>query len=111
MVELSRQNRKAGATLSAMNTITQNMRFKQVVIEYAANYGVTKTAIRDKTISQNIYRWQKIYDRTLRSLADCSHRPHSHPYQHINREIKLILYMRRRNHYIGLVLFLVFQEA
>lgn len=31
-VELLRQNRKAGATLSAMNKITQDMRFKQAVI-------------------------------------------------------------------------------
>ena len=107
MVELSRQNRKAGATLSAMNTITQDMRFKQVVIEYAANNGVTKAAIRYKTTRQNIYRWQKKYDGTLRSLADRSHRPHSHPSQHTTEEIKLVLNMRRRNPHAGLVVFWV----
>ena len=31
-VELSRQNRKAGATLFAMNKITQDMRYKQAVV-------------------------------------------------------------------------------
>ena len=30
-VELSRQNRKAGVTLFAMNKITQDIQFKQVV--------------------------------------------------------------------------------
>ena len=81
-VELSNQNRKAGATLFAMNKITQDMRFKQAVIEYSLKHGVTKAAIRYKTSRQNIYRWKKKYDGTLRSLADCSHRPHSHPNQH-----------------------------
>ena len=59
MVELSRQNRKAGATLSAMNKITQDMRFKQAAIEYSLKHGVTKAAIRYKTSRQNIYRWRK----------------------------------------------------
>ena len=90
-----------------MNTITQDMRFKQVVIEYAANNGVTKAAIRYKTTRQNIYRWQKKYDGTLRSLADRSHRPHSHPSQHTAEEIKLVLNMRRRNPHAGLVVFWV----
>ena len=96
-VELSRQNRKAGATLSAMNKITQDMRFKQAVIEYSFKHGVTAAAIRYKTSRQNIYRWRKKYDGTIRSLADRSHRPHSHPNQHTETEIKLVRDMRRRN--------------
>ena len=89
-VELSRQNRKAGAPLFTMNKITQDMRFKQVVIEYSYAHGVTKAAIRYKTTRQNIYRWRKKYDGTVRSLADRSRRPHSHPNQHTEAEIKLI---------------------
>lgn len=58
-VELLRQNRKAGATLSAMNKITQDMRFKQAVIEYSLKHSVTSAAIRYKTSRQNIYRWRK----------------------------------------------------
>ena len=45
-VELLRQNRKAGATLSAMNKITQDMRFKQAVIEYSLKHSVTSAEIR-----------------------------------------------------------------
>ena len=83
------------------------MRFRQAVIEYSLKHGVTKAAIRYKTNRQYIYRWRKRYDGTLQSLADRSHRPHSHPNQHTPEEIKLILDMRRRNPNTGLVVFWV----
>ena len=101
------QNRKAGVPLFAMNKITQDMVFKQVVIEYSLKHGVTKAAIRYKTSRQNIYRWKKKYDGSVRSLADGSHRPHSHPNQHTEAEIKLVNDMRRRNPHAGLVVFWV----
>lgn len=90
-----------------MDKITQDMRFKQAVIEYSLKNGVTKAAIRYKTSRQNIYRWRQKYDGTVRSLADRSHRPHSHPNQHTPDEIKLIKDMRRRNPHAGLVVFWV----
>ncbi len=83
------------------------MRYKQVVIEYSFKHGVTNAAIRYKTSRQNIYRWRKKYDGTLRSLADRSHRPHSHPNQHTKEEIELVKNMRRRNPHAGLVVFWV----
>ena len=83
------------------------MRFKQAVIEYSFNHGVTHAAIRYKTSRQNIYRWRKRYDGTVRSLADRSHRPHNHPNQHTEEEITLIRNMRRRNPHAGLVVFWV----
>ncbi len=106
-VELSRQNQKAGATLFAMNKITQDMRYKQAVIEYSMKHGVTKAAIRYKTSCQNIYRWRKKYNGDIRSLADGSRRPHSHPNQHTEAEITLVENMRRRNPHDGLVVFWV----
>ena len=39
--ELLKQNRKAGATLFAMNNITQDILFKQATIEYSLKHGVT----------------------------------------------------------------------
>ena len=36
-VELLKQSRKAGATLSAMNKITQDMRFKQAMMPQSRN--------------------------------------------------------------------------
>lgn len=106
-VELPRQNRKAGATLFAMNKITQTMQYRQSLISYAAKHGVTKAAIRYNTNRQYIYRWRKRYDGMLQSLADRSHRPHHHPNQHRPEEIKLIDDMRRRNPNTGLVVFWV----
>ena len=90
-----------------MNKITQDMRFKQAVIEYSFKHGVINAAIRYKTSRQNIYRWRKKYDGTVRSLADGSHRPHSHPKQHTEEEISLVKNMRRRNPHAGLVVFWV----
>ena len=96
-VELTRQNRKAGATLFAMNKITQTARYRQSLILYAQKNGVTKAAIHYRTNRQYIYRWKKRYDGTLQSLEDRSHRPRNHPKQHQPEEIKLIDDMRRRN--------------
>lgn len=103
----SDKTRKAGATLFAMDKITQTMRFRQAVIEYSLKHGVTKAAVRYRLNRQYIYRWRKRYDGTLQSLADRSHRPHNHPNQHTQEEIKLILNMRRRNPHAGLVVFWV----
>ena len=90
-----------------MDKITQTMRFRQAVIEYSLKHGVTKAAVRYRLNRQYIYRWRKRYDGTLESLADRSHRPHSHPNQHTPEEIKLILNMRRRNPNTGIVVFWV----
>ena len=90
-----------------MNKITQTMLFRQALINYASKKGVTTAAIRYKTNRQYVYRWLKRYDGTLESLADRSHRPHSHPNQHTPEELKLISDMRRRNPNAGLVVFWV----
>ena len=74
-----------------METVTQTMRYRQALINYANKHGVTKAAIRYKTNRQYIYRWTKRYDGTLQSLADKSHRPHNHPNQHTEEEIKRIM--------------------
>ena len=90
-----------------MNTITQDMRFRQALIEYSFKHGVTKAAISYKVNRQYVYRWLKRYDGTLQSLADKSHRPHHHPNQHTPEELKLIADMRKRNSHAGLVVFWV----
>ena len=72
-----------------MDKITQTTRYRQSLILYAQKHGVTKAAVRYRTNRQYIYRWLKRYDGTLASLADRSHRPHSHPNQHTSEEIKI----------------------
>ena len=90
-----------------MATITQDMRYRLSLIKYAEKFGVTKAAMKYKTNRQYIYRWKRRYDGSWDSLRDRSRRPHSHPNQHTDDEIKLIQHMRRRNPHAGLVVFWV----
>ena len=90
-----------------MNTITQITARRQAIIKYAEKKGVTSAARRYNVSRATIYRWMKRYDGTLESLKDRSHRPHSHPNQHTEEEIKLIKDMRKRNKHTGLVVFWV----
>lgn len=90
-----------------MNKITQTARYRQALIEYSYKHGVINAAIRYRTNRQYVYRWRKRYDGTLASLEDRSHRPHHHPNQHREDEIRLIDNMRRRNPNAGLVIFWV----
>lgn len=90
-----------------MASITQDMRFRLSLINYANRYGVSNAARKYKTNRQYIYRWKNRYDGSLDSLRDRSRRPHSHPNQHTPDEINLIQDMRRRNPHAGLVVFWV----
>lgn len=90
-----------------MASITQDMKFRLSLLNYANKFGVTKAAIKYKTNRQYIYRWKRRYDGSLESLRDRSRRPHHHPNQHSPEEIKLIQDMRRRNPDAGLVIFWV----
>lgn len=48
-----------------MASITQDLRFKQAVIEYSLAHGVTKAAVRYRKTRQWIYYWR----RRLRPLG------------------------------------------
>ncbi len=90
-----------------MATITQDMRFRLSLIQYAETHGVIKAAVKYKTNRQYIYRWKRRYDGTIGSLRDRSRRPHHHPNQHTPQEAKLVSDMRRRNPDAGLIVFWV----
>lgn len=90
-----------------MVSITQDLRFKQAVIEYSLAHGVTKAAIRYRKTRQWIYYWRRRYNGDIRSLLPMSRRPHSHPRAHTEEEIRLIQNMRKRNPNEGLVMFWV----
>ena len=85
------------------NSITQKMKFKQSVIKFSLEYGVSKTAIRFDINRRTIYRWIKQYDGTIESLRDKSHRPKHHPNEHTAEEIKMIKDYKRNNKETGLV--------
>ena len=65
-----------------MATITQDMRFRLLLIQYAEKYGVTKASVKYKTNRQYIYRWKRRYDGSIGSLRGLSRGPHHHPNQH-----------------------------
>lgn len=79
-----------------MKIITEEMRFRKRLCEFALKNGVTKAARRYHTNRQFIYRQLKKYDGTLRSLALKSRKPHSHPNAHTTEELVLIKKMKSR---------------
>ena len=85
------------------NSIAQKLKYKQSIIKFSMKYGVTKASIEFNVNRRTIYRWRERYDGTLESLKDKSRRPHSHPNQHTEEEIKLIKNYKRNNKDTGLV--------
>lgn len=85
-----------------MSIITEEMRYRQKLCEYAKKYGVTKAARRYHTNRQFVYRQLKKYDGTVRSLALRSRRPKNSPKAHTEEELTLIKKMLKRNGVYGL---------
>lgn len=88
-----------------MASITQDMRYRQSLMKYAEKYGVNRASRKYNKSRSYIYFWKARWDGTAASLACQSRRPHSHPNQHTEAELKLIRDMRRRNPKLGLVEF------
>jgi len=86
-----------------MNSITQDMRYRQSLMEYTRKYGVTRASRKYNKSRSYIYFWRTRYDGSIESLHLHSKRPHSHPHQHTQVEIKLIQDMRRRNPTLGMI--------
>lgn len=88
-----------------MTSITQDMKYRQSLLKYAEKHGVSKASRKYNKGRSYIYFWKKRWDGSIESLKCCSKRPHSHPNQHTDEELKLIRDMRRRNPELGLVEF------
>lgn len=73
-----------------MKIITEEMRFRKRLCEFALKNGVTNAAKKYHTNRQFIYRQLEKYDGTVRSLALKSRKPHSHPNAHTIEELELI---------------------
>lgn len=85
-----------------MKSITEEMRFRQRLCEYALKHGVTKAARRYHTYRQFVYRQLEKYDGSVQSLALRSRRSQRSPNAHTEEELKLIKNMLRRNGRYGL---------
>lgn len=84
-------------------SITQDMAYRQSLMKYAEKYGVSRASRKYNKSRSYIYFWKARWDGTVESLACQSRRPHSHPNQHTEEELKLIKDMRRRNPSLGLI--------
>ena len=85
-----------------MAIVTEEMKYRQRLCEYAIKYGVTKAARRYHTYRQFVYRQLEKYDGSVRSLALRSRKPQRSPNAHTEEELKLIKNMLRRNGRYGL---------
>ena len=84
-------------------SITQDMAYRQSLMKYAEKYGVSRASRKYNKSRSYIYFWKGRWDGTVQSLACRSRRPHHHPNQHTEAELKLIRDMRRRNPHLGMV--------
>lgn len=82
--------------------ITEEMRYRERVVQYAIKSNNAVAARRYHTSRQQVQWWRKKYDGTTASLSNKSTRPHSHPNQHTREEIELIKRMHRRYSFEGL---------
>ena len=86
-------------------SITQDMAYRQSLMKCAEKYGVSKASRKYNKSGSYIYFWRSRSDGSAAFLACQSKRPHSHPNQHTEDELKLIRDMRRRNPRLGLIEF------
>lgn len=84
-------------------SITQDMAYRQSLMKYVEKHGVKRASRKYNKSRSYIYFWKARWDGTAESLACRSRRPHSHPNQHTEAELKLIWDMRRRNPQLGMV--------
>ena len=73
-----------------MTIITEEMRFRKKLCEFAIKNGVTRAARRYHTNRQFVYRQLEKYDETLKSLSLKSRKSHSHSNAHTKEELELI---------------------
>lgn len=102
-VKLLRQNIHRKGNAFVMNTVTQTMQFRQSLLKYAEKHGVTKAAIKYNVNRQYVYRWKRRHNGDIHSLANRLHRPHHHPNQHADAELRQITSFRRRDPHTRLV--------
>ena len=103
IVSLTKATKTERKCKSLMASVTQDMKYRQSLMCYAKKYGVARASRKYNRPRSTIYFWLSRYDGTIESLANRSKRPHSHPNQHTEEELKLIRDMRRRNPNLGLI--------
>ena len=73
-----------------MNIITQEAKKRQAIVKHAIKKGKTEASNKYGVSLSSVKRWCKRYNGTWQSLAEKSHRPHSHPRRHTAKEERQI---------------------
>ncbi len=105
MLKFNYHKKLTKETICSMNTVSQIARYRQSVLLFFFRNGLQITLNKFNVSRASLFRWKKRYDSSAQSLMDRSRRPHHHPNQHTEAELKLIRNMRRRNPNAGLVVF------
>ena len=95
-------NASRKARLFCMSSITQDIKYRQSIVNYARKNGVTAAARKYHQTREFVNRWKNRYDGTLESLRYKSRAPKTHKNAHTPEEIKQIKDLIRRNPHIGL---------
>ena len=82
-----------------MDKITQEAHYRQRVLKYAGEYGVTASANRHRLSRKTVHKWKKRYDGTLESLKDRPRTPHHSPRKQTAEEENLVRRYARK--YLG----------
>lgn len=86
-----------------MSIITQDMRYRQFLLGFIFQHGISKASRKYNKVQSYIYFWLKLYNGSVESFAYPSRRPHSHPNQHSEEEIKPLRDMYLGNPELGRV--------
>jgi transposase len=88
-----------------MNKIAQEIAFRQRVMAYKeSGHTVTETANRYHLSRKTVYKWQKRWDGTPKSLEDQSRRPKNSPRKQTEAEIKLVKRVAKKYQWRDLIL-------
>lgn len=69
----------------------QEAKNREIIVKYAQKHGNKSAAARQYFVSlSSVKRWCNRYDGAWESLLENSHKPHSHPAQHTNAELRQI---------------------
>ncbi|MEA4811799.1 MAG: hypothetical protein VB108_04440 [Anaerolineaceae bacterium] len=103
VIALNKNKRKGPPP--AMDKITQSMKYRYALVQYALKHGVRAASRRYEKGRSYIYFWLKRFDGEMRSLGLRSRRPHHHPSEQTPEEIELILRYYRHHQGLGLLEF------
>jgi len=73
-----------------MDKLTQDAHWRQQMMQYCLNHGLTKTALRYRISRKSVWKWRKRWDGTWHSLLDRKRSPHTSPRKQSPSEEKLV---------------------